>query len=504
MERLSSSAQEIGDVVNIINNIAEQTNMLALNASIEAAGAGEAGKGFAVVANEVKELARQTSQATQLISEKIMRIQGNTNEATEANSSVAKSIDRINDANQEITESVQAQSSAMNNISNSMDDVAKAAEEVTRNALELGAAAQEVARAAQEAATGTGEVAQSASMVAVSAESMAEQTRNAQILSNSIMQSTQTTMEASGIVQEKMGEAAAIVTMTNASAVQFSHMGEVLQNMCGALYATQAEAELGTPVFDMRATKGFFLFWQSNIEQAISGRIQLTSAQWPKAESSPLHKWTQTTASTPYGKSTHCQKAIKLHAQLLEIAVAACKAINQKTEKNSADTLLQEYLDITKKLFSLLDRIYLENGTDNLVETEFFPWTTSLDTGIKFVDDDHKKLVGMVNQIHILLKEGAGNKEVGKIILELANYTTFHFSREETLFDRHGYPETAAHKQKHVKLLADVNDLISKFNIGDFAAPMDLLAFAKSWLIHHILGTDMKYVPFFKGKDVSL
>ncbi|MBF0427726.1 MAG: cache domain-containing protein, partial [Magnetococcales bacterium] len=99
MARLSVSAQEIGDVVDIINNIAEQTNMLALNASIEAAGAGDAGKGFAVVANEVKELARQTSDATRMISEKINRIQGNTNEASDANTSVAKSIDRINDAN---------------------------------------------------------------------------------------------------------------------------------------------------------------------------------------------------------------------------------------------------------------------------------------------------------------------------------------------------------------------------------------------------------------------
>ncbi|MBF0213818.1 MAG: hypothetical protein HQM00_09700, partial [Magnetococcales bacterium] len=63
LERLTVSARAIGSVVELINHIAEQTNMLALNASIEAAGAGDAGKGFAVVANEVKALARKTAEA---------------------------------------------------------------------------------------------------------------------------------------------------------------------------------------------------------------------------------------------------------------------------------------------------------------------------------------------------------------------------------------------------------------------------------------------------------
>ncbi|MBF0260528.1 MAG: hemerythrin family protein, partial [Magnetococcales bacterium] len=64
------------------------------------------------------------------------------------------------------------------------------------------------------------------------------------------------------------------------------------------------------------------------------------------------------------------------------------------------------------------------------------------------------------------------------------------------------YPETPAHKEKHVKLLNEVSDLMKKFQEGDFAAPMDLLTMAKSWLIHHILGTDMRYVRYFKEKGV--
>ncbi|GAB0057487.1 Bacteriohemerythrin [Candidatus Magnetaquicoccaceae bacterium FCR-1] len=504
MDRLSSSAQEIGDVVDIINNIAEQTNMLALNASIEAAGAGDAGKGFAVVANEVKELARQTGDATRMISEKINRIQGNTREATEANSSVAGSIDRINEANREITESVEMQSMAMVTISNAMDDVAKAAGEVTRSALELGTAAQEVARAAQEAAAGTGEVAKSASTVAMAAESMADMTRHAQVLSNDIMASTQTTLEASNVVQQNMGEASSVVAMTRGSSTQFARMGEVLQDMCGALYAAQAEADLGTPIFDMRASKAFFLVWHSRMEQAISGRIHLPREQWLKPEDSPLHAWIQATAGSDYGNSLRFQEMSRQHGQIFAKAVETLERILKVSEEGTelADKRLLEYLAMVRKLFSLLDILYLENGKDIEDDSVFFPWTGNLDTGMVDIDNDHKKLVDMVNQIHKLLKQSAGRDQVMKIIAELADYTHFHFGREEKLFEKYQYPETPAHKEKHVKLLNEVSDLMKKFQEGDFAAPMDLLTLAKSWLVQHILRTDMRYVQYFKEKGV--
>ncbi|MBF0453197.1 MAG: hypothetical protein HQL72_00090 [Magnetococcales bacterium] len=112
IEKLAAAALEIGKAVKMIKNIAGQTNMLALNAAIEAAGAGEAGKGFAVVANEVKDLARQTAEATNLISQKMAEIQKNSVEASSIAKEITGSVDKVRDSNNEILQTAQDSAAA--------------------------------------------------------------------------------------------------------------------------------------------------------------------------------------------------------------------------------------------------------------------------------------------------------------------------------------------------------------------------------------------------------
>jgi methyl-accepting chemotaxis protein len=158
--KLSRAAQQIGDVVKLITAIAEQTNLLALNATIEAARAGEAGRGFAVVASEVKSLASQTAKATDEISSHISGMQSATQESVAAIKEIGGTIAQISNIASTITSAVAQQSSATQEIARSVQNVAQGTHEtadnimqVNRGATETGSASEEVLRSAKTLST---------------------------------------------------------------------------------------------------------------------------------------------------------------------------------------------------------------------------------------------------------------------------------------------------------------------------------------------------------------
>lgn len=120
MDELGRASNEIGKIVEIINDIAAQTNLLALNATIEAASAGDAGKGFAVVANEVKELARKSSESTQQIAVQIGNIQERTKESIRSIEEISTIIEEINQIAASIASAVEEQSITINETAKSI------------------------------------------------------------------------------------------------------------------------------------------------------------------------------------------------------------------------------------------------------------------------------------------------------------------------------------------------------------------------------------------------
>ena len=154
---LADGAQKIGEVVTLITNIAGQTNLLALNATIEAARAGEAGRGFAVVASEVKNLANQTTRATEQVSGQIAQIQTATREAVEAIRAITATIQDVSAISTTIASAVQQQAAATTEIARNVQQTATGTQNVTSNitgvneaATATGAAARQVLDAASE------------------------------------------------------------------------------------------------------------------------------------------------------------------------------------------------------------------------------------------------------------------------------------------------------------------------------------------------------------------
>jgi methyl-accepting chemotaxis protein len=159
IQQLSQAADKIGSVIELIQGIASQTNLLALNATIEAARAGEAGRGFAVVANEVKDLAGQTTRATNEIAATIAGIQDVTNGTIEAMRGIGRKIEKIHAIAQEIAGSVEEQGRATSEIAQSVQLAAIGTTQVSGNivhvneaATNTGAASAQVMSAARDLA----------------------------------------------------------------------------------------------------------------------------------------------------------------------------------------------------------------------------------------------------------------------------------------------------------------------------------------------------------------
>jgi len=146
VNKLGTVAKEINSITETITEIAEQTNLLALNATIEAARAGESGKGFAVVANEIKELARQTSSATDEIKLQVNSIQKSTTNAVDEIDQISSVIQEVNDYVSTIAAAIEEQSAATQEIAENISQASIGIQEVSSNVSQVSAASSEISQ----------------------------------------------------------------------------------------------------------------------------------------------------------------------------------------------------------------------------------------------------------------------------------------------------------------------------------------------------------------------
>lgn len=341
VDNLGLAANEISKVTEVITEISDQTNLLALNATIEAARAGEAGKGFAVVANEIKELARQTAEATGEIRNKIEHIQNSTNETVNEIKEVTSVIDEMNGIVNDIAISVEEQANTTSEIAGNISQAAQGISEVNEN------------------------VAQSSSMAS---------------------------------------EIAGDITEVSKVSVNLAEHGiEVKGNAESLVEVTE------------------------NLTQLMS-RFRLSTAY--------------------------------------------------SSERQSVNS---EKLD--------------ESSIPDLMS-----WNTNLNTNIKIIDEQHRKLMNLINELHRAMALKKNNTVFNEILESMISYTKTHFNDEENLLNKHGYPDELAHKEIHRALVSKVLTLQDKLKSGEVMVSIDLMTFLKSWLVNHIMKEDKRYVPFLEGK----
>ncbi|MBF0621300.1 MAG: CZB domain-containing protein [Magnetococcales bacterium] len=359
MHKLVDSAKEIDNVVEVINSIAEQTNMLALNASIEAAGAGEAGKGFAVVANEVKDLARQTGDATRMISNNIQEIQQRTDEAMDVVSRTVHLIEEINESNESITESVDEQSATTHGISSAINTVSTASGEVTRNAEELEAAAHEVARAAAESASGSHEIATAAAGIADTTNSLVERNQALCKASEQTSRSADEVSASIGEADENLRKIFRNISLIDGAIHHTSLLidstgipGEKLRKAAGAL-------EIGAQPMDVESIKKAHLSWLGKLEGVIRGRSQLKPEEVASGRQCDFGKWYYSEGTERYGEIENFRAIESVHLRVHEMA-REIVALSEEGNISEAEKQMDAFNAVKDQLFELLDLVYME------------------------------------------------------------------------------------------------------------------------------------------------
>jgi hemerythrin len=138
-----------------------------------------------------------------------------------------------------------------------------------------------------------------------------------------------------------------------------------------------------------------------------------------------------------------------------------------------------------------------------MITMALMTWGPMLQLGFGDIDQQHMRLVEIVNQLDDAMREGHGRDVLGSVFNELIRYTVYHFAFEEKLMDQYGISSAATHKAEHKQLVADVAAFKARFDSGSASVTTELMTFLRNWLSSHILKTDKALVRELLAKGVK-
>ena len=132
-------------------------------------------------------------------------------------------------------------------------------------------------------------------------------------------------------------------------------------------------------------------------------------------------------------------------------------------------------------------------------------WEAAMETGIATVDRQHQELVDKVNELMTAMKEGKGREIIGDVLAFLGNYAVDHFRTEETLMDRHKYPDADKHKAIHETFKADFGRLVGEYdaNPTKVSLTIEVQRRVGEWLRGHILNVDKELGKYLAEKGAA-
>lgn len=126
-------------------------------------------------------------------------------------------------------------------------------------------------------------------------------------------------------------------------------------------------------------------------------------------------------------------------------------------------------------------------------------WKSTFELGIKEFDEHHKHLVNLLNMTYDGLTCGASHDELGSVLDEIIDYSTYHFAAEENWMEINKYPNLSQHKEEHEKFCSRAEGILEVFHQGKMDLNLEVTQFLLNWLTYHIMKTDADYGRFAQG-----
>jgi len=302
VNRLGADVKEIGKVTEVITEISAQTNLLALNATIEAARAGESGKGFAVVANEIKELAKQTAEATGEIKAKIKAIQDSTSDTVSEIERISVIIQDVNGIVSTIATAVGEQSVATNIIAQNLNQASLGIQEVNQNVAEVSVVTSDISADIREVSQASGEM--------------------------------------------------------NIVSAQLTTQAHDLFNLSERLSEVVNKFRTEEALFNISKVKSAHMQWRTRLEAVLNGKATLRPEEVFSDHECEFGKWYfgpegQALRDRPYFKEVGDQHAL-VHQYAQQIA-----ELMQQGQKDRDQELMRKFEQAREEFFMALDELYL-------------------------------------------------------------------------------------------------------------------------------------------------
>ena len=134
---------------------------------------------------------------------------------------------------------------------------------------------------------------------------------------------------------------------------------------------------------------------------------------------------------------------------------------------------------------------------------DLITWAPRMSVGVSILDEDHKRIMKMINKLHDAMAEGRAKKIMGEIFHDLMVYINLHFETEESMFKQTGYEGATEQVRQHKEFATKTMLIMGQFREDpESVKPMEVLYFLKDWWLDHIMNADKKYAPYLNANGI--